>query len=124
VKHLGLKEAMMFCRFLQRRACVLLVALLASAAGLTAAAAPSEKSADSKNASMTPPQDSALDVRPMEFDPVLSPAVTPAPVEMLNPGNEKQATIIPLPPAAWTGMASLVGLGLIRARHKLRRFLS
>jgi hypothetical protein len=66
-----------------------------------------------------------MDVRPLEFDPVLAPAVTTTTSlrGTLDPGDH-QSTIIPLPPAAWTGMAGLVGLGLIRARRKLRRFLS
>jgi hypothetical protein len=116
---------MMFCRSTRRHACVLIVALLACHSAMVSAA--TKTSTDPARIELLPAKtsDAAVDVRPVEFDPALLPAVTPSPVDhSLDPSSDKEATVIPLPPAAWTGMAGLVGLGLIRARHKLRRFLS
>jgi hypothetical protein len=66
-----------------------------------------------------------VDVRPLVFDPTLLPAAQPTPaLHSVLDNNDPHSTLIPLPPAAWTGMAGLVGLGLIRARRRVRRFFS
>ena len=115
----------MSCRLFRRRACVLLLILLACCSVSTSAATKTERDPASFDLLSRPKSDALVDVRPVEFDPALLPAVTPAAVDhSLDPSSDKEATVIPLPPAAWTGMAGLVSLGLIRARHKLRRFLS
>jgi hypothetical protein len=116
---------MMFCRWIRRHACVLLFAAIACRAGSTSAATTTvHRDSAPFGAFVSTPSDSPFDVRPVEYDPALLPAGTPAPapVDALPPDG--QATVIPLPPAAWTGMAGLLSLGLIRGRHKLRRFLS
>lgn len=121
-EHLGFKEAMMFCRLTRRRAGILLGVLLACPT-ITFAGDRSQGDPVPADAFSAVSHDRAMDARPVDFDPALLPAVTPTSTFSNDPAD-KQATVIPLPPAAWTGMAGLFSLGLIRARHKLRKFLS
>jgi hypothetical protein len=112
---------MMFCRSTRQRAGILLGVFLACPS-LAFAADRSQKTAAPVDFVTAVSRDRAMDARPVEFDPTLLP-VTPTSTLSSDPAD-RQATVIPLPPAAWTGMAGLVGLGLIRGRHKLRKFLS
>jgi len=118
---------MMFCRSIHRRLSVVLLLVFLMCWTISSSAA-NTKSDGSTNdpAVQTISSSASIDVRPMVFDPVLSRGATPTSATALSSNaNDKQPpTIIPLPPAAWTGMAGLISLGLIRGRHKLRRFLS
>jgi hypothetical protein len=113
---------MMFCRSTRSSAGLLLGIVLACPT-FSFAADRSDKDPVPLDLVAAVSSDRSMDARPVEFDPTLLPAVTPTSTFSNDPAD-KQATVIPLPPAAWTGMAGLVGLGLIRARHKLRKFLS
>jgi hypothetical protein len=126
VQHLGFKEAMMFRRLVYRRAGIVsLIAFLMCWTLSTSAANNKKDVVANEDVVQSAQSDAEIDVRPMVFDPVLSRAATPtAVVHVSNSSTDQHPTIIPLPPAAWTGMAGLVSLGLIRGRHKLRRFLS
>lgn len=113
----------MFCRLAQRRVCVALFVVLCLSVRTFAA----DSRAATPQSTFLPAgvDPSPVDVTPIVFDPVLSSAVTPASTaRAIDALNNKEATIIPLPPAAWTGLAGLVSLGLIRGRRKLLRFLS
>src|SRR4051794_25409612 len=93
---------------------------LASMTPASASTTTTDHSADAIHASV-------IDVRPIVFDPTASESnlpVLPGDVGAEPLPREQNSTVIPLPPAVWTGMASLAGLGLIRGRKQLRRLFT
>lgn len=58
-----------------------------------------------------------------QIDSVPAPILAPT-TGLPATGSDRQPTVIPLPPAAWTGMFGLAGLGLMRSRRAIRKFFS
>lgn len=61
---------------------------------------------------------------PLSLPDFASPILAPLPDQQATGGVPAAQTVIPLPPAAWTGMVGLATLGIASYRKSLRRFLS
>ena len=61
---------------------------------------------------------------PLSLPDFASPTLSPLPDDQAAAGAPAAQTVIPLPPAAWTGLVGLATLGVASCRKSLRRFLS